>query len=139
MVFKDFGRFEAFEPVTIQVARTAAVKAESFQLSRLSRLPRLVMELPSGHLALTNVFFLVSDAVLASEDMLISIPVLQDLGIALRTLLKRNRAELDTTDCFAVPRSSTSKTCGFLGSFMIAQHQCVTEREPINGYSTAPP
>lgn len=65
------------------------------------------MELCSGRLALRNISFLVSDAVLSSEDMIIGLPVLQHLGIDSRTLLERNRATLHGTDCSYVHMCST--------------------------------
>lgn len=97
------------------------------------------MELSSERLALTNISFLVSDAALVSEDMLIGLPVLQHLGIDLRLLLECNPAVLDGTDCSAAPHPSVSKTCGSFGRLMIARHQRVTGQELIDDSSTTTP
>lgn len=52
---------------------TNTKKAESFNVSRLCKVPRLVMDLTAGRLALNNVSFLVADEDLACEDLLIGL------------------------------------------------------------------
>lgn len=114
-VLNVIGRLDAFEPITVQVALNSSDKAEEFKLSRVRKVPRHVMEMSSGRLTLTDISYLVSDDVSASEDILIVLPVLQHLGIDSRTQLERNRATLDGTDCSSVPYPSASKKCGALG------------------------
>ena len=108
-VLKGIGLLEAIHPITIQVELTSSDQAEAFKFSRVWKVPRLVMELSSGRLALTNISFLVSDAALSREEMLIGLPVLQHLGIDSRTFLERNRATLDGTDCSSVPQICPSR------------------------------
>lgn len=52
---KGIGRLESIEPITIQVALRSTGNAEAFQFSRFWTVARLVMELSSGRLALTNI------------------------------------------------------------------------------------
>lgn len=122
-ILKGIGRFEAIEPVSTQVALTNTKKAESFNFSRLWKVPRLVMELSAGRLAINNVSFLVTDDDLACEDPLIGLPVLRHLGIDSRTLLERNCAMLDGTDCSFVGHPSAPDRYGSLGRLMIARLQ----------------
>lgn len=73
-VFKNIGHLQAVESNTIQVVLESSDNAESFQSSRNEKEPEFGMELSSGRLALTNISFLVSDAALASEDVLFGLP-----------------------------------------------------------------
>lgn len=130
-VMKGIARLEAIDPVSIQVALSSTDKPESFTFSRLWKVPRLILELSTGSLALTNILFLVSDAALSSEELLIGLPVFQHLGIDSRTLLERNRAALDGTDCSTVSHPTVTESCGSLGRLMIPRIQRVVEREPI--------
>lgn len=138
-VLKGIDRLEAIEPVTIQVALSSSEQPEHFVFSRTWRVPRLILELSSGLLALTNISFLVSYASLLTEDLLIGLPVLQHLGIDSRILLERNRSALDGTDCFVVKNPTVSKTCGTLGRLMIVRLQRITGRDPTDESETATP
>lgn len=97
-VLQGTGMLEAIESITIQIALKSSDKAASFKFSRVWKVQRLVMELSSGRLELTNISFIVSDAALASEDVLIGLPALQHLVVDSRTILKRNRAMIDGQD-----------------------------------------
>lgn len=70
-VLKGIARLEAIDPVSIQVALTSTDKPESLTFPRVSKVPRLILERSTGRLALTNISFLLSDAALSSEDVLI--------------------------------------------------------------------
>lgn len=138
-VLKGIGRLEAITPVAIQVALTASDKPESFTFSRVWKVPRLVMELSAGRLALNNISFLVADANLSCEDVLVGHPVLKHLGIDSRTLLERNRASLDGTDCSTVDHPTVSSACGSLGRLCIARLQRTHGAEPVSTVSDSPP
>lgn len=129
-VLKGIGRLEAIHPIEIEVALTSTDRAETFQFSRVWKVPHLVMELPSRRLARTKTSF--SDAAIASEDVIIGLPVLQHLGIDSRTLLERNHARLCDPHCVSVPHPSVSKTCGSLGRLMITRHHRLNGRESID-------
>lgn len=130
-VCKGIGKFKAIAPVHIQVAIKSDSEPSTFTFSRIWQVPRLILELASGRLALRNISFLVADSELAAEDLLIGLPVLKHLGIDSKTLLERNRATLDGTDCDLVrPRQDVS-TCGTLGRLLIARLQRVKGPEPI--------
>lgn len=124
-VLKGIGRFEAIPPVSIQVALTDAGPAQTFNLSRKWTVPRLVLELSSGRMALRNVAFLVADDDLAFEDVLIGLPILQHLQIDSRTLLERNRAVLDGTDCANVGNETKNNSNGVLRRLMVSRMQHV--------------
>lgn len=117
-MLQGIGRLEAILPVTVQVALTNTDQAEGSTFSCIWHIPRLVLELASGRLALCILSFLVSDASSASEDVLIGLPVLHHLDIDSRTHLERNRAQLDETDCSSVPLRSKSHIGGSLRRLM---------------------
>lgn len=60
------------------------------------------MHLSSGLLALLKVKIWVAGANLAQENLLLGSPVLRHLDIDSRTVLERNRAQLDETNCASV-------------------------------------
>lgn len=101
-VMKGIGSFRSIDTVSIEVALKKDTLAEVFHFSRVWNVPRLVLQLSSGRLALKNVSFLVADDELSCEDLLIGLPVLHQLELDTRTLLERNRAILDGTDCSSV-------------------------------------
>lgn len=127
---KRIGRLKAIKPIATQVALSSSDKAKSFQHSRVRNVPRLVMELSSGHLILADISFLVSDAALANKDVLIGLPVFQYVFIASHTLLKRSHKMLDCNDYFPVQKPSVYKTCGLLRPLITALHQRVSGHEP---------
>lgn len=120
-VMKGIGSFEPIEPVQIQVALKEGEEADVFTFSRTWLVPRLVLELSSGRLALRNVSFLVADKDLSCEDLLIGLPVLRHLEIDSRTMLERNRAILDGTDCSSVGITTATDNVGTLGRLMVAR------------------
>lgn len=118
---KGIGQFEKINPVSIKVSLTD--KRENYTFYRVWNVPRLVMKLSSGRMALNNISFLSSDASLASEDILIDLPVLRHLGIDWCTVLESNHEQLDVTDCSTISLLSFSNKCGSLGRLMISHLQ----------------
>lgn len=53
---------------------------------------------------MTNVTFLVADADLAAEELLIGLPLLRHLGANTKTLLERQREKLGGSDCSIIKR-----------------------------------
>lgn len=96
--------------VIIQVTLSTTGKAGEFTFSRDWHVPRLVLELSSGRLAVCNITFMDSDASLAIEDILIGLPILRHLGIDSWSLLECNCAKLNGTDCSNVPNPLSCKT-----------------------------
>lgn len=125
-VVKGIGKMAAISPVTIQVALKESDTPASFTFSRLWTVPRLVLELSAGQMALINVEFLVADDEIACEDVLVGLPILRHLGIDSRTLLERNWSTLTETDCASVVHSTASDSCGALGRLMIARLNSVS-------------
>lgn len=119
-VLKGIWRFEAIAPVSIQVVLTPTNKAQKFRYSRIWKVPRLVMKLPAGRLALNNMSFLAADGDLICEGLLIGLPLLRHLGIDSQTLFERERAALDGIDCSTVQHPSTSDKCDSLRRLTIA-------------------
>lgn len=71
-------------------------------------MPRLLLHLSVGPLALLNINFLVADAELTEHDLLIGQPVLKHLGIDSKTTLENNRAQLNEMDCSCVVRDTNA-------------------------------
>lgn len=72
-------------------------------------------------MVLRNILFLISDASLASEDILIGLPVLKHLEIDSRALLERNCAHLDGMNYSSFPLPSASDKRSSLGRIMIGR------------------
>ena len=85
-VIQSIGRLHQISPITVQVALKDE-KAQTFTFSRTWKVPRLVLQLAAGQRALLNVNFLVADADLIGEDMLIGRPVQEHLGVHSKTVL----------------------------------------------------
>lgn len=117
---KGIGRMSSIPPVKIQVALKDSDSAATFTFSRTWLVPRVVLKLSSGHMALLNVTFLVADDETACEDLLLGLPVLRHLGIDSRTLLERQWSSLDGTDCAGITHSSGA---GRLGRLIVARMQ----------------
>ena len=90
-VLNGVGKFRPIKPVKVQVAFKTNDSTQRFTASREWVVPRLILGLSAGPLALLNVAFLVTDAQLADEDLLIGLPVLKHLEIDSKTMLERNR------------------------------------------------
>ena len=137
-VLKGMGKFVKIKPVPLQVALCDNNEATKFTFSRTCIVPMVVMHLSAGQLALLNVIFLVADANIAFEDLLIGQPLLAILGVDSRTLLENNRAQLDGTDCASIPNISPGTKS--VGRLMIArlQNKKGTEPQPATKDNTRP-
>lgn len=122
-VLKGIGRMSSITPVRIQVALRDSSEAASFTFSRVWTVPRLVLKLSAGQMALLNVSFLVADDETACEDLLVGLPVLRHLGVDTRTLLERRWGELHNTDCAGVDNPSRHHPAGRLGRLMVERLQ----------------
>jgi transposase InsO family protein len=120
-VLRGVGKFTPITAVRLSVALKSGDEAEQFSFSRTWTVPRLVLHLAAGQLALLNVTFLVADDELSCEDLLIGLPVLQHLRVDTRTLLENQRAALDGADCSSVLNAAVSDASGKLGRLMIAR------------------
>lgn len=87
------------QPVQLQVALKKGSEAQNFTFSRIWYVPRTVLRLYSGRLAFMNIDYVVADADLASEGLLIGRPVHEHMRVDTKTLLGANSALLDITDC----------------------------------------
>lgn len=104
-------------------------KADEFTFSCVRHAPRLVLELSSDRLALRNVVSMVSNELLASDEILISLPVLCHSEIDSRTLLERNCTKSGGKNCCKVSLPFHMQYCVFLGRLIIARLQRVHDAE----------
>lgn len=109
----------AIDPVQLRVALQESEEAPRFSFSRKWTVPRLVLQLSSGRMALLNITSLVADDHLACEDLLVVLPVLQHLGIDTRTLLERNWNTLSGTDCSDNKSTHDARNCGSLERLIV--------------------
>ena len=87
------------QPIMLQVALKSSDKAHTFKFSTSLTVPRTVIHVTAGQMALRNVKFLVADTELTNEDLLVGHPVLAHLGIDSKTMIEKSLDRLDGTDC----------------------------------------
>lgn len=66
---------------------------------RIWKVPRTVLRVASGNLALLHISYLIIEGELSPENLLIGRPVLAHLGVDSSTLLYQNRLSLHEHDC----------------------------------------
>lgn len=120
-VLNGIGKFKKIPPISLQVALKDGDDPQKFTFSRTWTPPRTVLLLSAGPLALVNVTFLVADADLSVEDLLIGLPVLQHLGVDTKTLLEERRDLLDGSDCSSIGAANTGTPGGQVSRLMIAR------------------
>lgn len=98
-VLTGIGRMANIDQVAIQVARKYGDAAQSFTFSRVWTLPRTILKLCPVPLALVNVSFLVVDADITAEDLLVGFPTLRHIGVDTKTFLEEKGDVLDGADC----------------------------------------
>lgn len=115
------------EPNRLVVVHVALHPCETTQISTFSRLwtsSRTVLHLPSNHLVVHNLAFLVADGDLLCENMVFEYPNLQHLRTDSKMFRENGRSASAVTDCKSV-RSSTVNSVGRTGSSMTACKMCV--------------
>eukprot|EP00178_Gracilaria_changii_P000257 TRINITY_DN1027_c0_g1_i1.p2 TRINITY_DN1027_c0_g1~~TRINITY_DN1027_c0_g1_i1.p2 ORF type:complete len:1106 (+),score=114.18 TRINITY_DN1027_c0_g1_i1:5972-9289(+) len=120
---KGVGKITAIDKVSLPVAlkKDGKQDAERFTFSRTWTVPRTILHLASGTLALMNISFLISDDDLACEHLLIGEPVLHHLRVDTHTLLDNNRFALNGSDCSTVGNPTSTKASGYVSRLMIAR------------------
>lgn len=98
-VLKDFECFIAISSFTVRAALHEGEDALSFLFSRSWLMPRIILHLTSGELALCLVLFWVSHNDLVCKDLSIGLTVLQHLRIDRKTLPENSRSELESIAC----------------------------------------
>lgn len=94
-VLNVIGKMIKLPPITLQVALKYSSDGARFSFSRTWTALRTVLKLTSGPLALLNLQYLVADADLDVEDLLLGLPVLRHLGVDTKTVLEERRDLLD--------------------------------------------
>lgn len=120
-VLNGIGKMSKIPLVKLQVALKEGEEAKEFSFSRSWTTPRTILQLSSGPLALVNVTYLVADAQLAVEDLLIGLPILKHLGIDTKTLLEERRDLLDGADCSTIRAASSGLHGGQVSRLMVAR------------------
>lgn len=133
-VAEGIGRMRKIAPVNLQVALRKTEHAETFSFSRIWTVPRTVLHLSSGQLALLNLSYLVADDDLASESLLIGRPILAHLQVDTRTLLEQNRAVLNGADCSSIGNPTAPTRGGFVSRIMLARINRIVDHPRANYY-----
>lgn len=92
------GHVKPIKKVELISALKKGNEAQSFSFSRMWCVPRTVLQLSSGWLAILNVSYLVADDELSGEGLPIGRPVLEHLKVDTKRILEENRATLDGID-----------------------------------------
>lgn len=121
-VLEGIGKMKKIPTVEVSVALKKGDEAQAFKFSRTWTVPRTVLNLPSGKLAVLNVSFLVADDDLACENALIGHPVLEHMKVDTKTLLDENRERLDGIDCGSVGNPTRATTGGYVSRLMGARY-----------------
>lgn len=121
-VLDGIGKIKKIDPVTVSVALKKDEEAQQFSFSRTWTVPRIILSLPSGKLAMLNVCFLVADDDLACESVLVGLPLLEHMKVDTKTMLDENRDRLDGIDCGMVGNPTRGGSTGYVGRVMVARY-----------------
>lgn len=83
-------------------------------------MPRIVLRLTAGPLAIVNVTFLVPHDALAAENLLLRFPLLNHLGIDTMTMFEKYRDSFARGDCSDKQSDVSGGGIGKVGRLMIA-------------------
>lgn len=125
-VIKRVGKTRMINPITLRVALRTDMDAQKFTFLRAWTLTRTVLSLSPDSFALLNERYLVADASLAAEDMLISLPVLCHLDVDGKTLLKERRGLLNGSNCFNVNGKDLKCAREIISRLMVARLNLVS-------------
>lgn len=114
------GKFKKISSISLQVPLKDGDDPQKFTFSSMWTPPGTVLLLSAGLLALVNVAFLVADADLLVEGLLIGLPVLQHLGVDTKTLSEGCRDLLEGSGCSSVAASHSGVHGGQVNRLMIA-------------------
>lgn len=93
-------------PVSLQVVLTDGEDALSFLFSRTWTPARTVLNLNAGPLYLVIVSYLVVDADLSVEDLLVVLPVLLNMGVGTKSFSEKRRHLLGGVYCSSIRAAS---------------------------------
>lgn len=134
-VCRGIGKMTPIDTISLQAALKDRKDVEKYSFSRSITVPRTVLHLAAGPLALVNVSFLVADGELAVQDLLFGLPVLQHLGVDSKTLVEQRHGSLDGFDCSALKAAQAGTHGNQVGRLMIAR----LNRPPNPVEISAPP
>lgn len=111
----------SISPVRIQVTIKESEQLATFSFSRTCLVPRLILNLSTGQMALTNETFLFVGDDGTCKDLLVGLPVPVHLDMLSGTLLEQKFQSLHNTDCSAVNTSRQQGSIGRLGRLIFAR------------------
>lgn len=106
--------------VSLQVALKDGDEAKKFTFSPMWTPPSTLLWIATGLLARVNVTFVVADANLSVEDLLIGLPVLRDLYVGTKTLIEEHQDVLDGVSCSWITTATTGLQGGEANRLIIA-------------------
>jgi len=130
-VLNGIGSFKKIQPVKFEVALTRDKQPQEFTFSKVWTVPRTVLHLSSGKLAVLNISFLVADDDLTAGGILIGRPVLRHMRVDTKTLLESNRDALDGIDCANVGNPTVAENRGHVSAIMSQRASEVEKFIPI--------
>lgn len=98
-VLKGMGSLRNIDTVQLKVALKKKEESAVYMFSHSCTVPRTVLHLSPGKLALKNISFLVPDDQVESEEVLIGLPVLRHLRVDKNTLLEDNVDAMNGIHC----------------------------------------
>lgn len=107
VVLKEISRLKSINQVTIRVSFRQGEKAQEFKFSCTWIMPRIILQLSSGKIDLTNTYFVVADEKSTCEKVLINLPVMKYLRIDSHTILETKRYKIFGAD-FSMVRNQTT-------------------------------
>lgn len=121
-VLNGVGKIHKINPITVQAALKTDTKAQSFPFSRTWTPTRIVLKFSTGPFALLNVRYLVADASLTSEDILLCLLlVVHHLFVDTNALLEEFSDLLDGTECVNVDSRSRKGSRSTASRLMVAR------------------
>ena len=118
VVIKSIRFIKSIKKVELSVALKKGDTAHVFSFSRVWHVPRTILQLSSGNLAVLNVSYLVADDELVDEGLLIGRSVLEHLKVDTKRSLEENRESLDGTDFASVGYRTIPKNGGYVSRIM---------------------
>lgn len=97
-VLNRIEKLNNIELIKLQVVSKDETNTKAFSVPKTWSVPRMILQLTKGPLALINVTLLLLDKELAEEDILIVLPMLQRLVIDTKSMPEHKRDVIDCID-----------------------------------------
>lgn len=94
-LLNGIGNANKIGPIKLQVRLKDESNAKRFSFSCTWIVPRIILRMTAGHLALLKVTDLVPEIELEAEELLMGLPILQKLRSDMKSKLEQNRVDLN--------------------------------------------